>query len=67
VAKQKQPTGARLTIDIPEAARRLGIGKNQGYSAAQRGEIPTVRIGKRVVVPVAALERLLEGSSSKRG
>jgi excisionase family DNA binding protein len=62
VTKQKQPGDGRLTIDIPEAARRLGIGKNQGYSAAARGEIPTLKLGKRVVVPVAALEQLLAGT-----
>jgi excisionase family DNA binding protein len=52
----------RLTITIPQAAKRLGIGRNQGYEAAARGEIPIIRIGrKRMVVPLAAFERMLRG------
>jgi excisionase family DNA binding protein len=51
----------RLTLTIAETAKRLGIGKNQAYEAAKRGEIPTVKIGKRILVPVAALERKLQG------
>jgi excisionase family DNA binding protein len=53
----------RKTLTIPEAAQALGIGRNQGYEAAKRGEIPTIKIGKRILVPVAALERMLQGSS----
>jgi len=48
----------RLTITVPEAAERLGISRNLAYEAARRGDIPTIRIGKRFLVPVAAFERL---------
>ena len=48
-----------LTYSIAEAADKLGIGKNQGYEAARRGEIPTIKIGKRVLVPRAAFDRML--------
>lgn len=51
----------RKTLTVPEAAKILGIGKNQAYEAARRGEIPTIKIGKRVLVLAAALERKLEG------
>ena len=51
----------RLTISVVEAGRRLGVGKNAAYEAARRGEIPTIRIGKRILVPVVALERMLRG------
>ena len=51
----------RRTLTIEEAARALGIGRNQGYLAAKRGDIPVIRIGKRMLVPRAALERMLEG------
>lgn len=50
------------TVTIVEAAKILGIGRNQAYSAAKTGELPTIRFGKRIVVPVAGLERLLQGS-----
>lgn len=49
----------RLTVSVPEAGRLLGIGRTSAYKAAQEGEIPTVRIGGRVLVPKAALERML--------
>jgi excisionase family DNA binding protein len=51
---------SRRTATIMEAAEVLGIGRNQAYEAARRGEIPTIRIGKRLLVPLAALERLLQ-------
>lgn len=50
---------ATLTLSIPEAAQLLGISKNLAYEAAARGEIPTVKIGRRVLVPRAGLNRLL--------
>ena len=48
-----------LTLSVPEAGRRLGLGKNLSYEAAQRGELPVLRFGRKLRVPVAALERLL--------
>ncbi len=53
----------RRTLTIPEAAKALGISRNAGYEAARRGEIPTIRIGKRLLVPLAALERMLQGAA----
>ena len=58
-----QGFGQRVAISVPEAAARLGLGRNQGYEAARRGEIPTIRIGKRILVPLAALERMLSGEA----
>jgi len=52
----------KRTYSIPEAAKVLGIGRTAAYEAARTGEIPTIRIGKRILVPVAALERLLAGN-----
>jgi excisionase family DNA binding protein len=51
----------KRTLSVPEAAELLGIGRNQAYAAAKRGDIPTIKIGKRMLVPVAALERVLSG------
>ena len=48
-----------LTINVEEAGRQLGIGRNQAYEAVRRGEIPSIRIGKRLLVPKAAFARLL--------
>jgi hypothetical protein len=49
------------TLSVPEAGRTyFELGRNASYEAARRGEIPTIRIGRRVRVPVVALERMLE-------
>lgn len=49
----------RLTIDVPEAGRLLGLGRNAAYDAARRGDIPTLRIGQRLLVPVPRLLELV--------
>ncbi len=49
----------RLCISVQEAGERLGIGRVSAYEAARRGDIPTVRIGRRILVPVKALEAML--------
>jgi excisionase family DNA binding protein len=57
---------APKTISVAEAGKQLGLGKNGAYAAAARGEIPVLRFGSRLRVPVIAFERMLaEGSSSK--
>jgi hypothetical protein len=49
------------TLPVPEAGRRyFGLGKNASYAAAHRGEIPTIKIGRLMRVPVVALERMLD-------
>ncbi len=53
----------RLTWTVEEAAATLGISRAFAYEAVRRGEIPSIRIGRRVLVPRAALERLLDGGS----
>ena len=49
----------RATYTVPEAAKILGIGRNSAYEAARTGAIPTLRIGKRLLVPISALNKLL--------
>ena len=52
---------APLTISVPEAGKRyFGLCRNAAYDAAARGEIPTIRIGRLLRVPVRALERMLD-------
>ena len=50
----------RQTFTVPEVAKVLGIGRSAAYEAARTGQIPTIKIGKRILVPRVALERLLE-------
>lgn len=49
-------------VDVPEAAKILGVSRNSGYEAVKRKEIPSIRIGRRLRVPRAALDRLLAGN-----
>ena len=49
-----------LTMTVEEAAAALGISRNLAYAAARDGRIPAIRIGRRLLVPRRALERLLE-------
>ena len=48
------------TMTVEQACRALGIGRSNGYRAIERKEIPSLRIGGRIVVPTAALKRLLQ-------
>jgi hypothetical protein len=43
----------RPTISVPEAGQLFDLGRTASYEAARRGEIPTERIGRRLVVPTA--------------
>jgi excisionase family DNA binding protein len=50
-----------LTMTIEAVARELGISRNTAYECARTGQIPTVRLGRRLLVPRAALENMLRG------
>lgn len=43
----------------PDAGEILGLSRQSTYGAARRGEIPTIRLGRRIVVPTAPLRRML--------
>lgn len=61
-----QPTTPeeRKTITIAEAAKVLGIGRNQAYEAAKRGDLPTMRMGNRILVLAGPLDRMLNGEGA---
>jgi hypothetical protein len=59
---------APLTISVPEAGKRyFGLCRNAAYDAAARGDIPTVKIGRLLRVPVRALEKMLDQAGQKPG
>jgi excisionase family DNA binding protein len=49
----------RATANVDEAAKRLGISRNSAYAAVKAGDIPTIKIGGRFLVPRAWLDRVL--------
>jgi excisionase family DNA binding protein len=55
----------RLVFTVSEAAELLGISRAHGYELAARGELPSLRLGRRLVVPRAALLALLGTASGQ--
>ncbi len=53
------------TLSVEETAEVLGIGRNSAYEGVRTGQIPSIRIGKRILVPRIALERILENAGSQ--
>ena len=54
------------TLSVPEAGKiYYGLARNASYAAASRGDIPTIRVGKLLRVPVIAMERKLEMADGK--
>ena len=51
------------TTSVPLAGKALGLSRNASYLAAVRGEIPTLQFGRKKVVPVAWLKKVLSGDA----
>ena len=52
------------TMTVPDAGRiYYGLSRNGSYEAAKRGDIPTIKIGRLLRVPVRALEEILNAAS----
>ncbi len=49
----------RATITVEEAGRILGISRSAAYRAANAGQIPTIRVGRRLLVPTAKFCEML--------
>ena len=55
----------QLTMSVPEAGKKyFGLSRNGAYAAADRGDLPTIRVGRLLRVPVRALERMLDRAST---
>jgi excisionase family DNA binding protein len=52
----------RLTLTVEEAGGLLGISRALAYEMARTGRLPTLRFGKRIVVPKKAIESMLDRS-----
>jgi excisionase family DNA binding protein len=58
--------GERLAVTVVEAAKLLGIGRALAYQAAANGDLPTIRVGRRILVPLARLNHMLESDPPPR-
>lgn len=56
----------RATVTIEEAAELIGMGRSAAYEAARRGDLPTLRLGRRLFVPVPRLLDMLGVGSPER-
>jgi hypothetical protein len=55
------------TISVPDAGRKyFGLSRDGSYDAAKRGEIPTIKVGRKLRVPVSLMEQILLAPSNKR-
>ena len=54
-----------LAMSVEQAAAALGLGRNTCYSLCASGALPVVRLGRRLVIPRQALERLLAGMGTE--
>src|SRR5207244_2345667 len=57
---EQNQNGVPATLTVEEAAKLLGISRGLAYESARRGEIPTIRLGRRVLVPRSRLLAMLE-------
>jgi len=49
----------KLVVTVDQAAKALGISRGLAYEMARQGRIPAIRLGRRLLVPRSALERML--------
>jgi excisionase family DNA binding protein len=53
-----QPGEKRRAVTVPESAELLGISRAAAYRAVRAGHIPSIRLGRTIRVPIAALEQM---------
>jgi excisionase family DNA binding protein len=56
---EPRPLPERRALSIEEAGAVLGLSKQMAYIFARQGHIPVIRLGRKLLVPKAALDRLL--------
>ena len=56
----------KLVYTVEEAGALLDLGRSGAYEAVLRGNIPTIRIGRRLLVPKNALDRMLADAGQPR-
>ena len=56
----------KLTFTVSETASLLGLSRNSAFKGVMTGEIPHIRVGKRILIPRRALEAMLEGAGKPK-
>jgi excisionase family DNA binding protein len=55
----------RLAVSIPEAAEAIGVCRAQGYKMVNSGELPSIDVGRRKLVPVEGLKQYVVEQTQK--
>lgn len=55
----------QLAVSIPDAARRAGIGRSTIYNEIKAGRLASAKLGKRRLIPLAALREWLAAATAK--
>jgi len=52
--------GHKAVLTVNETAQLLGISRNAAYQGVRCGEIPSFKVGKRILIPRIAFEKMLQ-------
>ena len=55
----------KVVLSVSETARILGLSRNSTYQGVFTGEIPHIKVGKRILIPRVALQKMLESTDTK--
>jgi excisionase family DNA binding protein len=62
---EHRPDETRRALSVPEAAQILGISRSHAYDLVRRRALPGVRLGRRILVPMAIIDEMLEPVSGQ--
>ena len=63
--REIQTEAEKETLTVEETAQVLGIGRSLAYRMVQGGELPTLRLGRRILIPREALTQLLSAQTGE--
>lgn len=61
------PVGDRITVDVATAAKLVGLSRAAFYPLVMSGDVPSFKVGRRRLVPVAGLESWVARAASRDG
>jgi excisionase family DNA binding protein len=61
---EKAPDATATFSSVDELASYIGLGRTNTYAALRNGKIPSIRIGKKFVIPRSAIKKWLEGAGT---
>lgn len=64
MSKRAIPLSERDVYYVPEFGRKAGLSRASAYNAVARGDVPSVNIGGRILIPKAAADKLLAGQQA---